>query len=73
MRRCTMQDMAFHSQHFEKISGPKLSIKIPDHASMRAARLFLRAQAVDKFFLPAASTLEIAHGEQRAPARISFC
>ena len=35
-------------------------------ASMRAACLFLRARAVVKFFLRAASTLENTDGEQRA-------
>ena len=32
-------------------------------ASMRAVRLFLRARAVEKFFLRAASTLEKTDGE----------
>ena len=36
-------------------------------ASMRAVCLYLRARAFDKFFLRAASTLEITDGEQRAP------
>ena len=35
-------------------------------ASMRAVRLFLRVQAVIKFVLRAASTLENTDGEQRA-------
>ena len=35
-------------------------------ASMRAVCLFLRARAVVKFFLRAASTLENIDGEQRA-------
>ena len=35
-------------------------------ASMRAVRLFLRARAVINFLMRAASTLEIANGEQRA-------
>ena len=34
-------------------------------ASMRAVCLFLRARAVDKFFLRAASTLENTDGDQR--------
>ena len=34
-------------------------------ASMRAMRLFLRARAVINFLIRAASTLEIANGEQR--------
>ena len=33
---------------------------------MRAVRLFLRARAVINFLMRAASTLEIANGEQRA-------
>ena len=36
-------------------------------ASMRALCLFLRARAVVKFFLRAASTLDNTDGEQRAP------
>ena len=35
-------------------------------ASMRAVCLFLRARAVDNFFLRAASILEITDGKQRA-------
>ena len=35
-------------------------------ASMRSVCLFLRARAVDNFFLRAASTLEITDGELRA-------
>ena len=40
-------------------------------ASMRAVRLFLRARAVINFLMRAASTLEIANGEQRALGKFS--
>ena len=40
-------------------------------ASMRAVRLFLRAQAVINFLMRAASTLEITNGEQRALRKFS--
>jgi len=38
-------------------------------ASMRAVRLFLRARAVFKYVLRAASTLKNTDGEQRAPRK----
>ena len=38
---------------------------------MQAVRLFLRARAVIKFLMEAASTLEITNGEQRAPRKFS--
>ena len=40
-------------------------------ASMRAVRLFLRAQAEINFLLRAESTLEITNGEQRALRKFS--
>ena len=40
-------------------------------ASMRAARLFLRARAVIKYVLQAASTLKNSNGEQRALRKFS--
>ena len=40
-------------------------------SSMRAVRLFLRARAVINFLMRAASTLEIANGEQRALGKFS--
>ena len=40
-------------------------------ANMRAVRLFLRARAVINFLMRAASTLEIANGEQRALGKFS--
>jgi len=40
-------------------------------ASMRAARLFLRARAVIKYVLRAASTLKNTDGEQRALRKFS--
>ena len=40
-------------------------------ASMRAVRLFLRAQAVINFLMRAASTLEITNGEQGALGKFS--
>jgi len=40
-------------------------------ASMRAARLFLRARAVIKYVLRAASTLKNIDGEQRALRKFS--
>jgi len=40
-------------------------------ASMRAVRLFLRARAVIKYVLRAASTLKNSYGEQRALRKLS--
>ena len=45
------------------------SLRAP--ASMRAVRLFLRAQAVTSFVMRAASTLKITNGEQRALRKLS--
>ena len=39
--------------------------------SMRAVRLFLRTRAVINFLMRAASTLEIANGEQRVLGKFS--
>jgi len=48
---------------FSKYRGIEWSLRAL--ASMRAARLFLRARAVNKYVLRAASTLKNADGEQQ--------
>ena len=48
------------------IGGAGIEWTLQTFASMRAVHLVLRARAVIKFLMQAASTLEITNGKQRA-------